>query len=37
MHLTSTATLEELIWDTAAAPARTRRKDIGFRCARDVK
>jgi formylglycine-generating enzyme required for sulfatase activity len=34
MHYTNPQTFEELVWDFAAMPARTKRMDIGFRCAR---
>ncbi|GEM_PF-2641333 len=34
MHYTNAQTFEELVWDFAAVPARTKRMDIGFRCAR---
>ncbi len=37
MHNTTAETFEQLVWDAATAPARTKRKDIGFRCVRDVK
>ena len=34
MHYTNAQMFEELVWDFAAVPARTKRMDIGFRCAR---
>jgi formylglycine-generating enzyme required for sulfatase activity len=34
MHYTNAQTFEELVWDFAVVPARTKRMDIGFRCAR---
>ncbi len=37
MHSVDSTGFEELVWDHATAPARTRRNDIGFRCARDAK
>ncbi len=33
-HYATPETLQELVWDFAVAPARTKRMDIGFRCAR---
>jgi formylglycine-generating enzyme required for sulfatase activity len=35
MHMTNPQTFEELVWDFAVVPGRTKRQDIGFRCAKD--
>ncbi|MBS1834637.1 MAG: SUMF1/EgtB/PvdO family nonheme iron enzyme [Acidobacteria bacterium] len=36
MHVVSLANLAELTWDYAPVPARFKRNDIGFRCARSL-
>ena len=37
MHSTTAQSFEELVWDFAVVPERSKRMDIGFRCARDSR